>query len=205
MFRTRTKTLAAANGWINSPLYLLLTICMLTCNPALALDPNSNEPIEIESDSVTFDDLKGFSEYSGNVIVSQGNTRLEADKITVIVENRQIVSIDASGKPAHFIDMTQKETHGYAQSIQYITQSAQLTLQGNAKLNQQDHFFSGDKILYDTRNKAVHATGNKTEGERVRIQFQPSRILPADRAPAKAGTSGSDNNTEQSIPTHENP
>lgn len=158
----------------NPFLRMLCLLLAMTGQPALALDPNSMEPIEVESDLVIFDDQKGFSKYSGNVIVKQGKTRLEADEIMVRVVNRQIVSIDATGKPAHFVDFTQRETHGYAEAINYVTKTALLTLHGHAKLNQQDHFFSGDKILYDTRNKAVQASGNKSEGERVRIQFQPA-------------------------------
>jgi len=165
MFHTRTS-------W-----HVLAIFLALSGQQALALDPNSMEPIEIESDLVIFDDQKGYSKYSGNVIVKQGKTRLEAEEIMVRVVNRQIVSIDASGKPAHFVDFTQRETHGYAESINYVTKTAQLTLHGHAKLNQQDHFFSGDKILYDTHNKAVQASGNKSEGERVRIQFQPGNKI----------------------------
>ena len=170
-------------------LWRMLSILLaLAGQPALALDPNSMEPIEIESDLVIFDDQKGFSKYSGNVIIKQGKTRLEAEEIVVRVANRQIVSIDASGNPAHFIDFTQRETHGYAESINYVTQSALLTLHGSAKLNQQDHSFSGDKILYDTRNKAIHASGNKSEGERVRIQFQPSSKTDSNNTSAQSST-----------------
>jgi lipopolysaccharide export system protein LptA len=164
---------------------LLLCLFMLS-TPARALDPNSKEPITIESDSVTFDDQNGFSRYLGSVVIRQGASRLEAEQITVRVASRQIVSIEALGQPAHFVETDQQkvETHGYASTIQYVTESGLLTLQSDARLIQGDHSFSGDRIVYDARRKSIHASGNKQEGERVRIQFQPGN----DTDPA--GTEG---------------
>ncbi len=169
----------------------LLWVLLLSymASSAHALDPNSTEPITIESDSVVFDDQNGYSKYQGNVIIRQGDSRLEAEEITVKVANRQIVSIEALGKPAHFVETDAKkvETHGYANTIEYISETALLTLQRNARLLQDDHSFSGDTILYDARRKSIRASGNKQVGERVKIRFQPSasnRSTTSTDAPA---------------------
>ena len=62
--------------------FLILKVFFISCLislPALAIDPNSKSPIEIESDQATLDDKTGSSTYSGNVIITQGLSRLEAD------------------------------------------------------------------------------------------------------------------------------
>jgi len=143
---------------------------------AMAISPESELPIEIESDSATFDDSKGTSSYSGNVVISQGFSRLEADSVTVSSVNRKIISIKANGRPAHFIQQASAEapaTHGYGNTIHYLAADAILRLENNASLVQQDNSFSGDLIEYDILKRAIKAKGDETIGTRVKIQYYP--------------------------------
>lgn len=143
---------------------------------AFAIDPQSKEPIQIESDHATLDDKAGTSSYSGNVIISQGLSRLEADFITVSSKDRKITSIKATGSPAHFIQQIASEsvsTHGYGDAITYRTANDSLTFKGSAKLIQADNSFSGEEIEYDIVKKAIKAKGDESIGTRVKIQYFP--------------------------------
>lgn len=146
-------------------------------NVAFAIDPNSLEPIEIESDQATLDDKTGSSTYSGNVIISQGLSRLEADFIIVNSKDRKITSIQATGSPAHFVQQTalnEKSTHGYGNSIKYSTENESLTFKGEARLLQAENSFSGEEIEYDVVKKAIKAKGDENIGSRVKIQYFPN-------------------------------
>jgi lipopolysaccharide export system protein LptA len=144
---------------------------------ALAIDPNSTAPIEIESDQATLDDKTGLSTYTGNVIISQAQTRLEADFIMVSSKDRKITSIKATGSPAHFVqlnDIQNTSTHGYGNTISYSTELESLTFTGEARLLQDENSFSGEVIEYDVVKKAIKARGDENIGSRVKIQYFPS-------------------------------
>jgi len=158
-------------------LYLLAMVSFIMGNPALAIDPNSNLPIQIESDRATLNDETGISNYSGNVIISQGLSRLEADNISVNALDRKIVSIKATGKPAHFTQQdsaASPSTHGYGKTIVYIAKESILKFLGEARLVQQDNSFAGEQIEYDIMRKAIKAQGDESIGSRVKIQYNPN-------------------------------
>lgn len=157
--------------------YFFVIIAALCSNVSFAIDPNSLEPIEIESDRATLDDKTGSSTYSGNVIISQGLSRLEADFIIVNSKERKITSIQAKGTPAHFVQQTalnEKSTHGYGNSIVYSTENESLTFKGEARLLQAENSFSGEEIEYDVVKKAIKAKGDENVGSRVKIQYFPN-------------------------------
>ncbi len=142
----------------------------------IAIDVDSTQPIQIESDSAVIDDSQGLSEYSGNVIITQGSTRLEADFIKVTAVDRSISKIVASGSPAHFKQQDTKNdaTTGTANKITYISSDAVLIFDGNAKLSQTSNSFSGERIEYDIMQKAIRAEGDESTGTRVKIQYFPN-------------------------------
>lgn len=162
-----------------SKLIYIAVICLslfALSSKTYALDPTSTLPIEIESDRATLDDGKGLSVYTGNVVISQGETKLEADEISVTAKDRRITQITANGSPAHFVQKLADEqaTHGYAKTIIYTASNSILTFREEAKLSQQNNSFSGELIEYDIEKRAIKAKGNEEKGERVRIQYHPT-------------------------------
>lgn len=169
--------------------------------PASAFDPDSKAPIEIESDQATLDDKSGTSTYTGNVIVSQGLSKLAAETIVVISEDRKIISISAKGTPAHFTQQTDKyspSTHGYGKEITYSAKDETLLFKGKAKLIQSENSFSGETIEYDVIKKAIKAKGNISEGSRVKIQYFPESTnkASADVSPEKTATDNPSTSTD---------
>jgi lipopolysaccharide export system protein LptA len=172
MYSTNKPSSLAYTALLSTILFSILS----SAPPALAIDPSSKLPIQIESDRATLDDATGISNYAGNVIITQGESMLEADNISVNTVNRKIVSIKATGTPAHFIQKTPKEnilTHGYANTIIYTAIDASLKLLTNASLVQDNNSFSGEQIHYDIVKRAIRARGDKAGGTRVKIQYFP--------------------------------
>ena len=164
---------------------LFAFISFIIGSPAFAIDPNSNLPIQIESDRATLNDETGISNYSGNVIISQGLSRLEADNISVNALDRKIVSIKATGKPAHFTQQDNAispSTHGYGNTIVYIAKESTLKFLGEARLVQKDNSFAGEQIEYDIMKKAIKAQGDETIGSRVKIQYNPNTNIKNQRS-----------------------
>jgi lipopolysaccharide export system protein LptA len=156
---------------------VLALILLMVPVLSFGIDPNSKEPIEIESDRATLDDKTGSSTYTGSVIISQGQSRLEADYIIVNSQDRKISSIIATGSPAHFVQQSEENstsTHGYGNSISYSTEQESLTFKGNARLIQAENSFSGEEIEYDVTKKAIKAKGDESVGSRVKIQYYPN-------------------------------
>lgn len=168
--------------------YLLVLLLWLPFS-VHAIDPNSKLPIQIESDRASLNDQTGISNYSGNVIISQGLSRLEADNISVNAIDRSIVSIKASGKPAHFTqqdDAQSPATHGYGNDIIYVAKENLLRFLGDAKLVQSDNSFAGEEIEYDILQRAIRAKGDEAQGSRVKIHYYPQGNAPESTPEQKA-------------------
>jgi len=180
------------------------TIILSAAPLALAIDPASQLPIQIESDRATLDDATGISNYAGNVIITQGESRLEADNISVNAIDRKIVSIKATGTPAHFIQNTPNEnslTHGYANTIIYTATDESLKLLNNARLVQDNNSFSGEQIHYDIAKRAIRAKGDKAAGSRVIIQYFPQANSPTIESDTPVTTQNSELPTPTPTPT----
>jgi lipopolysaccharide export system protein LptA len=137
-----------------------------------------DEPIYIESDSLSIDDAKGISTYQGNVLFRQGLATLRADTLVIHSRDRQEVEkIVASGAPAHFEQRSEapnEDALGEAQRIEYIANKALVILDGQARFRQGDNQFAGNRIEYDSDKKVVRAGKSVApEGGRVRIVIQP--------------------------------
>ncbi len=159
-----------------SKLLFWLSMILISIN-CQAFDTSSNQPISIESDSANLNDQTGIAVYTGNVIISQGLSSLRADTISVNAVDRKLVSIKASGGPAHFIqqtDASEAVTHGYGSTIVYIAKENVLKFLGDAKLVQAENSFSGEEIEYDIVRRAIKAKGDEAVGSRVRIQYIPN-------------------------------
>ncbi len=165
----------------NNCLLPLALACLLFSVTAFAIDPRSNQAIQIESDEALLDDAEGISSYNGNVIVSQGLSKLEADRLLVSAEDRRISRIEAWGSPAHFVQQDNAAapaTHGYAQSIVFEAKDSLLIFTGQARLLQSENSFAGERIEYDILKRAIRAQGDESVGSRVKIQYHPNQPDP---------------------------
>ncbi len=69
------------SGWLRTALIALLL--GLSSPHANAFTAGSNEPIRIQSDRAELDEQKGLSTYTGDVVITQGSSVLESDKVIV--------------------------------------------------------------------------------------------------------------------------
>ncbi len=175
-------------GWRNTQRTRLLRpwaiLCLFVFTSALAdtlsLSDDSDEPIYIRADTVALDEREGTIVYRGRVEMTQGTVDLEADLVTVLLdENDQIVQITAEGDRARYsqrVGEDQELVTALARTIVYMTQAEHVELIGDAHLSQRQNEFSGRVIRYDMRAGRVEAEGEDDEG--VRMILQPGTRRP---------------------------
>lgn len=143
------------------------------------------EKIFINADHMQLNIETGYSVYTGQVKISQGELVLTGDKVTVEQGNDEIERITVVGKPALYNHVTKKGENIEAESEKMVYTASQnkLVMTINASLKQPDHQVSSQKIIYDTLKKIVIAGDKSTqsnnekldEKERVNITLTPKK------------------------------
>ncbi len=157
--------------------HLLLSLFLLVPTMASALPSDRNKPIEIESNTADIDNNKGISIYLGDVVMTQGSTRITGDKITIYSVNQEVNKVVAEGKKERaYYEEQQANKKGLMQAwghtIDYSIKGDKVHLLKNAQLKQQGDVFKGERIDYDLKLQTVNATGDKQKG-RVQMVIQP--------------------------------
>lgn len=158
---------------------MALVVLLSVSLPAAAFD--DQQPIEIESDSLDIDDVRGVSIYRGNVELRQGEGRMWADQMTIYTTAAQTLDkIVSEGQPARFRDYTGKgeAIDGSARRIEYYAAKQMVVLDGEAHLEQNKNEFLGNRIEYDMASRVVRAglaAGDDGNG-RVRTLILPQNM-----------------------------
>lgn len=155
---------------------------LFTPSNTLAADPG--EKISIDADYMHLNLVTGYSVYTGNVQITQGELKLTGDEVTLQEKNNEVERITVSGSPAHYNHVTEKGESIQAESelMVYTAGENKLVMTKNAHLKQPDHQVSSQKIVYDTEKKIVIAgektsssdTGSETK-QRVNITLTPQK------------------------------
>ena len=155
---------------------MLLSLLLMVPWPSAALESDKDQPILVEADGADINDRTGISVYTGNVIVTQGSIRINADKITITQQDDKSDHILAEGKPVRFQqqpDDKKELIKGQALRTEYYMDSEMLYMVGDAVLSQGKDSFRSDRITYN-RVKAQVKAGSSAKGkQRVRISIQP--------------------------------
>jgi len=81
----------------------LIFVSVLFSISAFALSTDREQPILIEADKATIDNIKRVAIYEGDVIITQGTIRINANTVTLNYTQKQdIDKVTAVGKPARF-------------------------------------------------------------------------------------------------------
>ncbi|OSN01874.1 MULTISPECIES: lipopolysaccharide ABC transporter substrate-binding protein LptA [Lonsdalea] len=159
--------------------------------PALALTGDTDQPIHIDSDQQSLDMQGNIVTFTGNVIVTQGSIKVQADKVVVTrpqgQQGREV--IEGFGNPATFYQMQDngKPVKGHSQKMRYELDKDNVILTGNAYLEQLDSNVKGDRITYLVKQQQMQAFSDK--GKRVTTVLVPSQLQDKNgqsTAPAKS-------------------
>ncbi|MEX2474949.1 lipopolysaccharide transport periplasmic protein LptA [Marinobacter sp.] len=146
---------------------------------AAAFNLDSDIPITVNADNARLDDGQGIATYTGDVIMTQGETELTADRVVLYRDENGLQRIEATGQPAHYQQPAREgegKTDARALNITYSAPESRLTFEKEAVIEQGDNLFRGDIIHYDSVERVVTAEGSAKDSGgsgRVEIVIQP--------------------------------
>ncbi len=178
---------------------LVASACCLSL-PALALNSDRNQAINIQANKYVSNEGTGVTVYEGAVQIDQGSLRILADSVTIEREDNKVMLIVAKGKPARFQQRPEEDqelvvAEGF--TIRYLVSNDRITLTENASLEQEGTTMTGESIDYDIAHSVVKANAGKDGLQgRVQIVIPPSTeetdSSPDETEPTDASTPSSD-------------
>ena len=116
----------------------------------------SNEPIAIEADQLEVFDKEKRAIYTGSVVVTQGETVMKAQVMTVLYESNAETSAGASASPSI---VGGDEAGG--------TVLKRVDAQGGVTIISKDQIATGDSGVYERTTDIMTLLGNVTKGEKL--------------------------------------
>jgi lipopolysaccharide export system protein LptA len=167
----------------------IITLLGIIMSPLLAFAESAdrNKPIELEADSVTVNDAKKTSTYSGNVILTQGTLVIHADKLIVREDAEGFQHSTSTGNPTTFkqkMEGRSEYMEGKARRIEYDGRMDKVQLHTNASVKRGEDVVFGDFISYDANAEYAEVIGGtkSSTGEstgRVKAIIQPKNKQPS--------------------------
>ena len=153
---------------------------------------NSKDPVNIDAAKLDYFDKEQKLVYTGNVIATQGESKLQARTLVIFLtpkdpgaaagapsSSSQVQRMEAAGP----VTIVSKDQIGTGDSGIYVKSENKVYLIGHVTLTQGPNVTKGDKLVYDLTTKQAAVTG------RVRSMFLPSGGAGEAKEP-KAGKPG---------------
>ncbi|MCF6251055.1 MAG: lipopolysaccharide transport periplasmic protein LptA [Methylococcaceae bacterium] len=156
--------------------FFVFTILMMLGHGVHALQSDSDQPVYIASNTASYDDKKGISIYTGNVVTDQGSLHIESDKLVVYLKNGDIEKMIFTGKPAKFRQLPgvgKEEIHGEGLTGEYYPVKNKLILIEEAVVIQGNNRSASRLIIYDSKNSLIKAGEKSSDSKRVHSVFKP--------------------------------
>jgi lipopolysaccharide export system protein LptA len=155
-------------------LFPVLLFAALFAGQSDAKSSDRKQPMDISADNT--DALltdTSESSISGNVLITQGSLKIEADKAVISRVKGDVVKVTLSGAPTR---MQQTNDNGdvmkaSAKQIVYLISSEQIQLNGGVIIDQARGSMRGESIRYDLKTGRLTGGGN---GGRVQMRLNPA-------------------------------
>ena len=141
---------------------------------------DSSKPTQIEANKMQADDVRRLTVFEGNVVVTRGTLKIDADRIVVHQDAEGYQHSTATGNPVRFrqrLDPKPPATEGgwmegEAKRIEMDDRTGKIELFDAARVNRAGDEVAGNYILVDQRADFFSVTPGKGDG-RVRATLQP--------------------------------
>lgn len=143
----------------------LFCATLVVTSPALAqtninlgaVNADPSAPLEITADNLSIDQASGSAVFQGNVVMSQGDLRLAADRVLVIYNDASgdISQLSASGGVT-FVTQTEAAE---ASTAEYDLDAGTLVMAGDVLLTQGASAIASDRMRVDLTSGAAQMEG----------------------------------------------
>ncbi len=167
---------------LNSALMMSFCLGLFVSLNAMAESADRDKPIELEADTVTVNDAKKTSTYTGKVILTQGTLIIHADKLVVREDKEGFQHSTSTGNPTTFkqkMEGKNEYMEGSGQRIEYDGRMDKVQLYTRAWVKRGEDIVHGDYISYDANAEyaeviggAKSESGGSSSG-RVKAIIQP--------------------------------
>lgn len=162
--------------FLSNKQFLAWGLISLASSAAFSLPTDLSQPISIEADKAAFDQKAGTANYSGNVVVTQGTIRIEAQSLTINThpETGEFESLTAEGEPSSFTQQLNEagdRIKATGNALDYNVSNGQLEIHENGYLQRGEDEISADYIHY-LLNSGTFNAENRGSG-RVNMTLQP--------------------------------
>jgi lipopolysaccharide export system protein LptA len=157
-------------------IYFIALFSILLSSNATALDTDTEQPITIDSNTATYDDLTSTSTYAGNVVSVQGSIVVHSDKLVVFFVNGDADKLVFTGNKAKFKQTPSigaKDITGESFIGHFFPKTNQLVLIDNATVWKDDGIYASDLIEYNTSTSLVNAGEKASDTKRVHVILKP--------------------------------
>ncbi|HTU09444.1 MAG TPA: lipopolysaccharide transport periplasmic protein LptA [Allosphingosinicella sp.] len=124
---------------------------------------NSNAPVDITADRAEVQDRADRAIFSGNVIAQQGNTTMNAGRLTVAYSNNDGVNVEQLVATGGVTFRTPNET-ARGNSAIYDVDRRLLTMIGGVHLTQGQNRVQGGRLVLDLNTNRAVMDGGSTTG-----------------------------------------
>lgn len=155
------------------PRFLILAALLALPLPAAAqtvafggIKADTRAPVEVTAETLKVDQSTGQANFTGNVLIGQGQMRLSADSVTVTYAQggqQKIKTLNASGG----VTLVNGPDAAEAKEAVYDVETGNIVLTGDAIVTQGQNVLAGDRIEVNLTN------GTSSVAGRVRTVLQP--------------------------------
>ena len=130
---------------------------------------NTSAPIAVSADAFTGDFQTKVGVYSGNVVIAQGDFKMRADKVKIVVDQGKPNRIEASG------NVTFNAPSGTASGDTgvYDLGPRTITLTGHVVLAKEKNVMRGSSLVVNLATGQAHLGAQGMPGGRVQGLFTP--------------------------------
>jgi lipopolysaccharide export system protein LptA len=169
--------------------FILITcLCgLFIVQSAMAERGDRKKPMYLEADRATVEDVNRkeasrVTVFTGNVIITQGTMRINADKVIMKEDLNGFKHATATGDLVSFRqkrDGLDEYVEGWSQRVEYDSKTDKIELFRQARLKRGSDEVQGDYISYDMNSEFFKVISSKERGvetgpdKRVRITIQP--------------------------------
>lgn len=129
------------------------------------LKTDVSQPVQVDADQLSVNQADGTATFSGNVVITQGDMKLQAGTVTILysADNKAIESLHAEGG----VTLAAGTDAATAESADYLPDTGDLTLIGHVVLTQGQAAISGEELVLSLKS------GTGTMSGRVTTIFTP--------------------------------
>jgi lipopolysaccharide export system protein LptA len=162
-------------------------VLLLLCFAALAAraeKADREKPTEVEANRMSADDVRRLNIFEGDVVLTKGTMRVQADRIVVRQDAEGFQYATATGKPVRFRQRQdpkppEKEGEwmdGEALRVEIDERAGKVELFERARVNRGGDEVAGNYILVDQRSEFFSVKSD--DGGRVKAIIQPKAPPP---------------------------